>query len=117
MDYNKRKDNNEDDIVVHARSLGLSVERLYYVGRGVPDLLVGGAMPCPHCGHLFWQELLIEVKQGQRQLRPNQERWWKGWGHEPRIAHNQQEFDRFVGRYGSAALRNRGDPAEGDAPG
>lgn len=97
MDYRKRTDQNEADIVAYARALGFSVERLYYVGRGVPDLLVGGNMPCPHCHQLFWQERLIEVKQPGKPLRENQRKWWEGWNHEPRIAHTPEDFDAIVG--------------------
>lgn len=106
MDYNKRPDNNENDLVEFLREQGFSVERLYYVGRGVPDLVVGGPMPCPHCGEAFWQERLIEIKQEGRKLRPNQEKWWRRWnGGQATIARDRKDISAIVGLYRATNVR------------
>jgi hypothetical protein len=62
------KDANQDAIVEGLRAHRLSVAVTSTVAartphlKGFPDLVVGGDVPCPHCGGLVNQTVLVEVK-------------------------------------------------------
>lgn len=60
----KRTDQNQAPLVRELRDLGFSVADLHLVGRGVPDLAVGGL------NRRTWQREthLVEVKNGQGAL-------------------------------------------------
>lgn len=82
--YAKRVDGDHRAIVSDLTDAHLSVCDLSRVGQGVCDLLVGGVMPCPHCGARYKQNKLIEIKTKGRDLNERQETFftfWKG----PRI--------------------------------
>ena len=64
-----RADKNQPDIVDALRGLGASVEILSQVGKSCPDLLVG----------YHGINLLMEVKSGDKRLRPEQQLWADDW--------------------------------------
>jgi len=77
-------DLNQNEIIEHLiAGAALSTESLAAVGKDVPDLLVGGLMPCPHCGELFRQNKLLEIKSIRdgrlSSLTDGQKRWHKDW--------------------------------------
>lgn len=57
-----RIDGNQIEIVKSLREEGLSVALTHVVGYGFPDIVVGGPMPCSHCGQPILQNLLVEIK-------------------------------------------------------
>ena len=84
-----QRDSNEAEIIAALEKVGATVEQIP-TGKGVPDLLVGKDMPCPHCGAMFPQNVLEEVKPepvkgkvfashvklNYRQLAWHE--WWRG---------------------------------------
>jgi hypothetical protein len=103
--YDKKVDANQPLLVEILRAYGLSVEtKLSRVGQGVPDLLVGGQMPCPHCGQWYAQNKLIEVKTALGKLDERQEEWHGKWQGQKDIARNQNDLERIIGRTGEAAV-------------
>ena len=79
-----RVDANQAQIVQSLRRAGATVQSLAEVGRGCPDIIVGCQRPCPHCGHRFPQNLLLEIKDGDkppsaRQLTPDEKIWHGQW--------------------------------------
>ncbi len=64
-----RIDNNQREIVDHARSMGATVQSLAGVGKGVPDLLIS----------LDGRVYLVEVKGPKGKLTEDQHRWHAKW--------------------------------------
>lgn len=65
-----RVDLNQEEVVAELRRLGISVELLHQIGRGVPDLLLGFA------GRNF----LIELKSTKKGiLTLDEENWHQSW--------------------------------------
>lgn len=94
----KRVDANQAGLVELLRWYGLSVEtELFRVGRGVPDLLVGGELPCPHCGRSFRQNLLLEVKTPLGKLDEAQRKWHASWRGQVEVVTNQADCERLIG--------------------
>jgi hypothetical protein len=103
--YDKKVDANQPLLVEILRAYGLSVEtKLSRVGQGVPDLLAGGQMPCPHCGKYFAQNKLIEVKNALGKLDDTQEKWHGKWQGQKDIARNQNDLERIIGRTRTTAV-------------
>jgi len=80
----KRTDANQKAIVSALRKAGYSVQSIHTVGQGAPDVIVGGPIPCPHCGAAFPQNRLIEIKNNslppsRRYLTPDEQAWHKNW--------------------------------------
>lgn len=101
----KKRDGNENEIVDLLRAYGYSVELLFRVGGGVPDLLVGGEMPCPYCGHHFKQNKLVEVKTADGKLDERQEKWHGEWKGQVDIARQQEDCERIIGREPKTVIR------------
>ncbi len=62
-------DGNQAEIVNGLRACGLTVESLASVGRGCPDILVGG----------HGVNLLFEIKMRGLRLNPKQATWHSSW--------------------------------------
>ena len=101
----KTRDSNEQELVDILRVYGFSVELLFRVGGGVPDLLVGGEMPCPQCGHHFKQNKLVEVKTADGKLDERQEIWHGKWQGQVDIAREQEDCERIIGREPKTVIR------------
>lgn len=74
MRYAAKVDDNQPSIVSDLRKLGVSVQPLHTVGKGVPDLLCG----------FRGKNILIEVKDGakmpsQQKLTKDQKDWHSAW--------------------------------------
>jgi hypothetical protein len=72
--YAARADRNQPEIVAALRNVGVSVQPLHTIGRGIPDLL------CSFGGRTF----LIEIKDPtkpklDRQLTDAQKKWHAAW--------------------------------------
>jgi hypothetical protein len=72
--YALRADRNQPEIAAALRSIGVTVQPLHTIGRGIPDLL------CTFRGRTF----LVEVKdptkpKSDRQLTPAQRKWHAEW--------------------------------------
>ena len=81
-----RIDANQPSIVEALRVIGATVEPIYMVGGGVPDLLVG------YRG-VNW---LIEVKDGdkppsRRRLTPDEQAWHDDWRGQVAVVNDAQE--------------------------
>jgi hypothetical protein len=87
--YDAKTDKNHTDLVSSIRDIpNYSVSDLSGAGGGVPDLLLGGDMPCPCCGFKFKQNKLAEIKRelvkgkvfaSQSKLNPLQVEWHDTW--------------------------------------
>jgi hypothetical protein len=69
-----RVDANQPEIVKALRAAGCTVEHLFAVGKGCPDLLCA----------INYRVFLIEIKDGSKKpsaqaLTPDQVRWHAGW--------------------------------------
>jgi hypothetical protein len=83
----KRVDGNQVEIVAALRQIGASVQHLYVVGFGCPDLLVG------FCGMSF----LLEVKQAGEKLNGAEKRWHNDWAGGPLgVVHTAEEAINLV---------------------
>lgn len=74
-------DLNQGEIESALHDAFMTTVSLAPIGSGVPDLLVGGVMPCGHCGKKVHQNKLLEVKSDKGKLTSEQERfhqWWLG---------------------------------------
>ena len=96
--YAKKSDSNQAAIVEVLRAAGLTVESLHRVGGGVPDLLVGGNMPCPHCGYFFPQNRLIEIKKLKGVLNATQIGWHSRWNGQAGVARTPETALFIAGR-------------------
>jgi hypothetical protein len=72
--YAARADRNQPEIVAALRAVGVSVQPLHTIGRGIPDLL------CSFGSRTF----LIEIKdptkpKSDRQLTDAQKKWHAEW--------------------------------------
>lgn len=97
-----RTDGNHSDIARAWRGVGLSVQSLAAIGRGVPDLLGGGSLPCPHCLRKFPQNILAEVKDGslspsRRRLTEDEQNFHALWRGPIVVVNSIDEALRVVG--------------------
>ena len=74
MNYSKRADANQAEIVKALRDIGATVQHLHTLGHGCPDLLVG----------IRGINLLLEVKDGgkpqsRRSLTDDEREWHEAW--------------------------------------
>jgi hypothetical protein len=96
--YAKRADINQAEIVQALRQAGRSVQPIYRLGAGVPDLLCGGPMPCPHCGGHFPQNKLLEVKRVRfGALTPDEATWHQNWRGQVEVARTIDEALKIAG--------------------
>lgn len=97
-----RVDANQQAIVKLLRRCYASVQVLSGVGRGVPDLLIGASLPCPHCGGKFPQNALAELKDGakapsRRALTPDELNWHRTWKGQVCVIENETQAAALVG--------------------
>lgn len=85
-----RVDANQNEIVKAFRQLGCTVQSLATVGSGCPDLVVG--IPKNRV-------LLVEVKDGDKELTPDQERWHANWATPVHIVRHLGEVISLVNAY------------------
>jgi hypothetical protein len=69
MPHARRVDANQKPIVAALRQIGATVQPLFRLGCGVPDLL------CAFRGQMF----LLEVKDGNGELTEDERAWISSW--------------------------------------
>lgn len=69
MRYASRVDNNHKEIVEALRLAGASVVNLHFVGKSIPDILVG----------YMGVNYLMEIKGEKGQLSAGQLKWHREW--------------------------------------
>jgi hypothetical protein len=97
MRRDARTDANQADIASALTDAYMSVAYTYAIGSGFPDLVVGGSMPCAHCGKKTRQNKLIEVKTPTGTLTPAQRLFHPTWNGQLAIARTIDEALRIVG--------------------
>jgi len=85
-------DRNQGQIVEALRKAGASVEPIFRLGRGIPDLLVGYRKV----------NTLIEVKDGEappskRRLTPDEQDWHDAWRGQVCVVESPEEALRAIG--------------------
>lgn len=93
-----RVDDNQAEIVGALRDVGYSVQSLAALGKGVPDLLVGGI------DRRTGQEAnwIMEVKDGSkppsdRRLTPDEAAWHERWAGPVAVVETVEDALRLVG--------------------
>ncbi len=81
MMYAAKVDRNQKEIVAALRKIGATVELLFRVGGGVPDLLVGFRQ----------RNWLIEVKESDGGLNEEQEDWHRAWSGQVSVVRSPRE--------------------------
>jgi hypothetical protein len=92
-----RTDLNQAEIASALADAYMSVAYTYTIGEGFPDLVVGGSMPCAHCGKKTKQNKLIEVKSLTGTLTKAQALFHPTWNGQLAIARTVDEALRIVG--------------------
>ncbi len=87
MGYNKKVDANQADLVKYIRSLGASVQHLYAVGGGVPDIIIG----------YNGKNYLAEVKTLKGKLNPLQVMWFEAWGGQCQVIRTKEDINELLG--------------------
>ena len=90
MRHFARLDRNHNEIVKAFRSLGCTVQSLATLGKGCPDLL---------CGLPGNVNILVEVKDGNADLTPDQVVWHSKWINPVHIIRNIGEVVAVVNAY------------------
>ena len=90
--YARRVDDNQAEIVQALRASGASVQHLYAVGHGCPDLLVARA----------GVNYLLEVKDcrkspSERRLTPDEAAWHQAWNGSVMVVSSVDEALRAIG--------------------
>lgn len=85
-----RVDANQKTIVAALRAEGFIVQHLHKVGEGCPDLLVGHS----HNGRRY--NVLLEIKDGDGKLTPQQIIWHRGWRGQVDVVTTPQEAIKAV---------------------
>lgn len=67
------------------------------IGCGVPDLLVGGSMPCPNCERKVRQNKLLEVKTATGKLTRDQQIFHRTWAGRIEVVRTVDEALKAVG--------------------
>lgn len=80
-----RVDKNQSEIVKALRAEGYTVQHLHKVGEGCPDILVGHT----HKGTEY--NFLLEIKDGDGKLTPQQIIWHADWQGQAAIVRNIDE--------------------------
>lgn len=62
----KRIDQNHNVIADGLRDAGHTILSTAPLGKGAPDIVSGGLVPCPHCGVKFRQNIMLEIKNGEQ---------------------------------------------------
>jgi hypothetical protein len=79
-------DANQAEIVAALRKAGYSVQSLAAIGKGCPDLLVGKRN----------RNFLLEIKDADGKLTPQQWDWHFGWKGDVRVARTAEEALAFL---------------------
>lgn len=88
MRYDARRDINQPEIVAALRDVpGISVALTYRLGQGYPDLTVGFRRA----------NYLIEIKNGDADLTPDEKVFHAGWQGQIAIARTIEEALEIVG--------------------
>jgi hypothetical protein len=85
-----RVDANQREIVAALRAEGYTVQHLHKVGEGCPDLIVGhsnGGRP---------YNVLLEIKEGDGKLTPQQVIWHHGWRGQCAVVKTKEEAIKAV---------------------
>jgi len=85
--YAKRADVNQPEIVAALRQVGASVQPIYRLGRGVPDLLCG----------FRGQNYLLEIKHNRGVLTPDEALWLDTWRGQAAIVRSIDEALKAIG--------------------
>lgn len=86
MRYAARADRNQPEIVAALRKVGVVVQPLHTIGRGIPDLL------CTFGGRTFLVEIKDPTKpKSDRQLTPTQRKWHAEWPGEIHVVETVDE--------------------------
>ena len=88
-----RVDANQRQIVEALRKEGFTVQHLHKVGEGCPDIVVGHA----HNGKPY--NVLMEIKEGDGKLTPQQVIWHHGWRGQCCIVNNVESAIKAVYDY------------------
>lgn len=96
--YARQIDKNQTPIAGMLEMLGYSTFDMHRLGCGFPDLAVGGMMPCPHCGQLFPQTRLIEIKNGVLRFTDPEKTFFDTWRGQVAWARNLEEALGVLGR-------------------
>lgn len=88
----KRVDDNQKEIVMQLRQLGLSVRHLHMVGDGLPDIIVGHRK----------LNFLIEIKDhkkrnSQKKLTPDEQEFFDTWKGQVAKCENIDEILKVIG--------------------
>jgi hypothetical protein len=83
----KRADLNQFEIIQKLRSIGVSVQPLYVVGFGCPDILAG------------WQNknFLMEIKTDKGKLDDYQKKFMENWKGQVAVIHSWEEAFQVIG--------------------
>ena len=97
MRYAARVDSNQPEMVKALRDAGASVQPIYRLGKGVPDLLVG----------YRGVNLVLEVKDGRkppsaRTLTPDERAWHAAWHGQVAIVESAGEALALLATVGGA---------------
>lgn len=85
-----RVDANQKDIVAALRDEGYTVQHLHKVGEGCPDLIVG------HNSGGRRYNVLLEIKEGDGKLTPQQVIWHHGWRGQCTVVKTKEEAIKAV---------------------
>ena len=91
-----KRDANEPSIIAALEAAGATVSQIA-TGKGVPDLLVGADMPCPHCGFMFPQNKLEEVKTEHGKLNAKQRKFFRLHKGQADVVRTPQEALAVIG--------------------
>lgn len=85
--YAKKADVNQREIVQALRQAGASVQPIYRLGRGVPDILCG----------FRGKNFLLEIKNGRNTLTPDEALWLDSWRGQAAIVRTIDEALEAIG--------------------
>ena len=85
-----RVDVNQKEIVAALRAEGFTVQHLHKVGEGCPDLIVGHS----YGGRRY--NVLLEIKEGDGKLTPQQVIWHHGWRGQCAVVKTKEEAIKAV---------------------
>jgi hypothetical protein len=95
-------DASQTEIVEGLKDAGLTILSTASLGRGAPDVVAGGSLPCPHCGARFKQNVMLEIKDGakfpsQRKLTEAEETFHETWKGQVAIVNDLDEALHAIG--------------------
>lgn len=94
----KRKDRDHDEIKRALEQAFVSVIDIHTVGMGIGDLITGSKLPCPKCGYVLAQNLLIEIKNDEKAKFTEKEKQFKEtWRGQRVVVYTRDEALRLHG--------------------